>query len=696
MVRIAGLLLVTVLAAPAQKQPFTVHALLELKRISEPQLSPSGTTVAFTVQAIDLEQNVRPRNIYAVPVRGGEARRITWAGTANYRPRWSPDSRHIAFVSDRSGSSQIWMMDADGSNPRQVTDLATEADGVLFSPDGETLLFTSEVYPDCPDEACNQRRLEAEKASPVKARIYETLLYRHWNTWRTARRKHLFAVSTAGGAVRDLTPGNLDVPPFSLGGPDDYAISPDGKEVCYAAKPDPDPATHTNTELFTVPIEGGEPVRLTQAPGADNSPLYSPDGNYLAYRSQVRGGYESDRWRLMVMKRTAPPAVLTEKAPPSEELVKPGWDTEFVTILTDALDRSVLEFTWAPDSSRLFFTTEDRGRAAIQMIAVTGGAARVVVSGSSTLGDQQLTRDGKTMIYTGQSGARPVEIYAASAAGGSPVQLTHLNDAVLERHHLSPYEEFRVDGAQQAQVHSFLVKPPDFSQTRRHPVLFLIHGGPQSAWGESWTYRWNAQVFAGAGYVVVLPNPRGSTGYGQRFTDEINADWGGKVYEDIMAVVDHVAAQPYADAGRMAAAGGSYGGYMVNWMLGHTQRFKAFVSHAGVFDLPSKTLETEELWFPMWEFQGMPWENPEIYRRWSPSQFIRDFFTPTLVIHGEQDFRVPYGQGLQLFTALQMQGVPSKLLLFPDEGHWILKPRNSVLWYETFLDWIGRWVKNSG
>jgi dipeptidyl aminopeptidase/acylaminoacyl peptidase len=329
------------------------------------------------------------------------------------------------------------------------------------------------------------------------------------------------------------------------------------------------------------------------------------------------------------------------------------------------------------------------------MVPVQGGAARSVIAGSSHVDDVQFTPDGKTMIYSENTGTRPSEIFRASSAGGAPVALAKLNTDVLAQYKLAPLEEFTVEGAEEARVHGFIVKPPEFNPKKKYPVLFLIHGGPQGAWGESWTYRWNAQVFAAAGYLVVMPNPRGSTGYGQKFTDEINADWGGKAFQDIMAVVDHVAKLPYADPGRMAAAGGSYGGYMVNWMLGHTDRFRAFISHAGVFDLRSMAGETEELWFPLWEFRGMPWDNPDLYAQWSPSYFVSNFKTPTLVIHGELDYRVPVGQGMQLFTALQMQKVPSKMVLFPDEGHWIMKPQNSVLWYSTFLDWISEWTKKS-
>ena len=667
--RLACFAVLSVVALHAQK-PFDVHALLALSRISDPQLSPDGKWVAFSVQTIDPEKNRRPRDIFVVPLAGGEHRKITDSGD-NERPRWSPDSKRIAFISDRGGSSQVWTMNPDGSDPKQVTSLSTEAGGVLYSPDGKNFVFTSEVYPECPDEACNQKKLDGEKTSPTKARIYTSLLYRHWNAWQSARRRHLMVVPVEGGVPKDLTPGVRDVPPFSLGGGEDYAISPDGDEVCFVMNPDDALATSTNSELFVVPMGGGQAKKISLNPGADNSPVYSPDGKFIAFRAQIRAGCESDRWRLMVLDRAAGK----------------------VANLTEGLDRWVNSVAWAPDSSRLFFTVEDRGRQAIQFVAATGGAARIAVGGDSHLDDIRFTADGKTMVYTGVTGSSPLEIYRAQSSGGSATALTHLNDEVLQSHGLQPLEEIWVEGAEKARVHAFLVKPPDFDSSKKYPVLMLIHGGPQGAWGQSWTYRWNAQVFASAGYVVVMPNPRGSTGYGQKFIDEISGDWGGKVYDDIMAVADHVAELPYVDSGRMAAAGGSYGGYMVNWILGHSSRFKALVSHAGVYDLRSMTGETEELWFPIWEFSGMPWENPEMYARWSPSLFVKEFRTPTLVIHGEQDFRVPFGQGLQLFTGLQMRKVPSKLLLYPDEGHWINKPQNAVLWYTTFLDWIDTYTK---
>lgn len=657
----------------AQKRPFDVNAMMELKRLGDPQISPDSRWVTFTAQTVDVAANQKPQQIWIVPLEGGAApRQITHDGTANQRARWSPDSKRIAYISDRSGSSQIWLMDPDGGNAKQVTNFAAEADGVTYSPDGKNLVFTSDVYPDCgADDACNNRNIEADKNGKVRARIYTELLYRHWTQWQSRRRSHLLVVPVTGGAPKDLTAGTRDVPPFSLGGPDDYDISPDGKEVCFAKNSDPIPAISTNSDLYVVSIEGGEPRKITANPGADLSPRYSPDGKYLAWRAQFRAGYESDRFRLMVLERA----------------------TGAVTNLTETLDRWVNSFTWSPDSANIFFTTADRGRQAIQLISVHGGPLRIAASGDDELDDMQLTHDSKTMVYTQQTGVSPVEIFRASSSGGMPAALTHLNDPILNAYQLTPLEEFWVNSPDGSRVQSFVVKPYGFSEGKKYPVIMLIHGGPQGNWGHSWTYRWNAQVFAAAGYAVVMPNPRGSTGYGQKFIDEINGDWGGRVFDDVMAATDYAAALPYADPARMVAAGGSYGGYMVDWILGHTQRFKALITHSGVYDLPSEFGATEELWFPLWEGPGTPWDNPEGYAKWSPSHYVKDFHTPTLVIHGELDFRVPYTQGLQLFTALQLQKVPSKLLIFPDEGHWILKPQNSLLWYKTFLDWFDSWVK---
>lgn len=672
--RICLLSLLAAASALAQKAPFDAAAMMQLARISDPQVSPDGKTVVFVVQAVDLDANKKPKNIYTVPIDGGAAVQLTHVGDSNDRPRWSKDGK-LFFTSDRSGSQQIWRMDADGSNARQITFLSTGAGGVLPSPDGKMLLITSDVFPACSaDDACNKKMLDEEKASKTKARLITGLLYRHWMTWQGGTRSHLLAVPADGGAAVDLTPGARDVPPFSLGGPDDYAISPDSKEVCFTMNADEVLATSTNNDLFVVLMNGdgaANPRRITPNPASDSSPQYSPDGKFIAFRSQSRPGYESDRQRLLLLERA----------------------TGRLTSLTETLDRSVNSFTWLPDSSRVFFTETDRGRQGIRAISVSGGGLQAVATGNSTLDDMAFTPDGKIMVFTRQSGSFPPEIVRVNSGGGAPVSLTHLNDAVLGSHQLTPLEELFTDVADGVQVQSFIVKPPGFDPGKKYPAIMLIHGGPEGEWGESWTYRWNAQVFASAGYVVAMVNPRGSVGYGQAFTDAVNHDWGGVPYDDIMAVTDRVAKLSYVDPDRMVAAGGSYGGYMIDWILGHTTRFKALISHDGVYDLRSEAEATEELWFPIWEFSGMPWDNPEMYVRWSPSMFAKEFKTPTLVIHGELDFRVPYTQGLQLFTALQLQKVPSQLLIFPDEGHWVLKPQNSMLWYKTFIDWLDRWVK---
>jgi dipeptidyl aminopeptidase/acylaminoacyl peptidase len=669
----------------ASKAPFTFDEMMKLGRIGDPQLSPDGTAVAFTVQTIDMAANARPTQIYTVPMNGGPARQITRDGSQNARPRWTPDSKRIVFTSNRSSGSQIWSMAPDGSDARQLTNLPTEAEGEIVSPDGKLLLFTSLVYPECTasgakpgvdyDSGCNKTKLDQEAAGKMHARVYTHLLYRHWTAYQGARRSHLLVqpIDTPGSAPKDLTPGDRDVPPFSLGGPEAYSFAPDSSEIAYVSNADPDLASSTNTDIFTIPVAGGDPARLTTNPAADDAPKYSPDGKYLAYRMQIRAGYESDMWRLAVRERA------------NGEL----------HVLTERLDRWVNNFTWSPDSTSLFFTLEDHGRQPLMMVPADGnGPVRTIAQGATSIDDVQLTRDGRTMIYSEQSGSKPVEIQKRVSGAASSVKLEDVNDAVLGACQLTPLETISTDAEDGKKIESFIVKPPGFDASRKYPVLFLIHGGPQGAWGESWSYRWNPQVFAAAGYVVVMPNPRGSVGYGQAFTDAVNWDWGGIPYDDIIRTVDYVSGLPYIDRNRMAAAGASYGGYMIDWILGHTDRFKALVSHAGVYDLRSMAGTTEELWFPKWEFQGMPWDSPDLYERWSPSnpRYVKNFKTPTLVTQGEIDFRVPVGQGQQLFTALQERKVPSKLILFPDEGHWILKPQNGRFWYTQVIEWLKRYV----
>jgi dipeptidyl aminopeptidase/acylaminoacyl peptidase len=685
-----GVLIVTVLTVPAwcARAPFTFDAMMQLVRVDDPQLSPDGKFVAFTAQTVDMASNTRPTQIYIVPSAGGIPVKVTAEGTMNTRPRWAPDSKHIFFVSNRlnpastAGVSQIWSENADGSEARPVTVIPTGADGVTVSPDGQLILFTSDVYPACEapnskpgvdyDVACNKTSHERDMAAKMNARSYTSLLYRHWNEYEGHTRRHLL-IQTLNNSfkARDLTPGNRDTPPFSLGGMDGYAFSPDSVQVAYVANTDPDPATSTNSDLFLVDAAGGDARRITMNAGADEAPVFSPDGKNIAYRTQRRAGFESDYWRLAVLNLAS---------------------GESHTV-ADQLDRWVQEFEWSADSKRIFFTVEDHGMVPLLMASINGGEVRTIVEGATSVGSIQFSQDDKVLVYLEQSGSAPPEIKMVTSKGGNSIQLSRFNDATMAAYQLTPLEKLDFDGSDGAKIQSFLVKPPDFDPAKKYPVLFLIHGGPQGAWGESWSYRWNAQVFAAAGYVVVMPNPHGSIGYGQAFTDAVSNNWGGKAYTDIMAVADNIGALPYVDKNRMVAAGGSYGGYMIDWILGHNHPFKALVSHAGVYDLRSEAGTTDELWFVKWEFKGFPWEKDSNYDEWSPNMFVGNFKTPTLITQGELDYRVPLGQSQELFTALQERHIPSKLVLFPDEGHWILKPQNSRYWYSTVINWLDKYTK---
>jgi dipeptidyl aminopeptidase/acylaminoacyl peptidase len=712
---------------PPQKHPFTFEDMMALKRVGAPVPSPDGKWVVFDCEDVDLAANTKISHLWIVPASGGESRRLNPTPNHEERPRFSPDGKRIIWTSKATDPTQIWMCDFDPEagqlvgKPHQVTSISTGADGAIWSPDGKNIVFVSAVYPDCnppppgsgaTSDDCNKQRDEELKKSKVKAKIFSRVFYRHWNAFTEFKRSHLFVVSADARAdavesavpsgqspdalrtahataPRDLTPGDHDVPPFHLGGQDMYAISPDGQEVAYTCNIDEVEATSTNNDIFTVPISGGAPKKISTSPGADTTPLFSPDRKYLAWRSQARAGFEADKWRLLVQDRQS------------------GKTQD----LTEKFDRSVGSFTWKSDSSLIIFAADNRGGSTFCAASPEGKLfyPPELFEAVSPGNDMPFHYD--DLIYCGynlyfglaridapteiwQINGRVGESYA-QPGGVKMVGLTGMNDALLSQIDMQPLESFTFKGTNNDEVHGFMVKPPGFDPNKKYPLKFLIHGGPQGAWGNSWTYRWNAELFAATGnYVVVMINFHGSTGYGQKFTDSISGDWGGKPYVDLMKGLDYVEkTYPFIDKNREAALGASYGGYMANWLLGHTKRFKCIVSHDGVFNTESAYGTSEELWFPEWEFKGPPWKNRELYRKWSPHLFADKFKTPTLVIHGQNDYRLDVSQGFDLFTTLQRLNVPSKMLYFPDEGHWVLKPQNSRLWYKTVNDWVDQWCK---
>ena len=713
-----ALTLLAAVASPALAagKAITIDDLLAVKAVSDPQVAPDGKLVVYVVSEVDREAGKSHSSLWLVPVSGGEPKRLTTTPGVNNHPRWRPDGKSIAFVSSRGGSSQVWLLPLDGGEPRQLTHLPIDVAGPIWSPKGDKLALTAEVFPGKTPEETAAKDKEKD-SSKSKVRIYDKLMIRHWSAWDEGKRSHLFICDAATGASKDLTPKlNVNAPPGPFGGSNDYAWSPNGKELAFTAEPMTDGAWSTNTDIWTVAADGGEPKNLTASnQGADAQPSYSPDGQLLAYVRQARAGFEADLWVLTVRDRR-------------------GATTAF----PDLFDRPIQSFSWSGKKNslggdswwRLYAVLDDRGTMPVVQIDLHEGGSesviadpppKVVVKGGVNSALQVVTtksepdppaapdpdrkgsflvrRDpsatGSTLVLARGSAERPAELYRAVAGNdAAPVALTHHNDALVSGLDVSKAEGFTYKGADGDDVSGWLIRPPAFDPAKKYPVVFLIHGGPQGAWHDEWHARWNYQMFASPGFAVVAVNPRGSTGYGQKFTDQISKDWTGKVYDDLMKGLDHaLKTYPFLDADKVAAAGGSYGGFMVNWIAGHTDRFQALISHAGVFDLTSKYGTTEELWFPEWEFGGPPWEQPDHYRTRSPSSYVQNFKTPTLVTHGALDFRVYDAQGLAMFTSLQRRGVPSRLVLFPDEGHWVLKPANRVVWWNEMLGWLAKYLK---
>lgn len=668
-------------------QTFTFNDLVKLRRVGDPQLAPDGRTVAFTIGDVDKAANRTLTHIYTVKIDGSDLKQITKGDKSHSSPRWSPDGKKIAYTT----GGQIWTMDPDGDDKKQITRISTGAAGPVWSPDGKWLAFNSDVYPECDGkDECNAKKDAEAESSKVKAIVTDRLLYRHWVEWRNRKRAHVFVIRSNGeGGEEDMTPGDFDSPPYAAGTGADYAFSPDSKQIAVLRNPDKIEAISTNSDIYLVTVptytrkstkmlwDDGDVKNITVTNrGYDVSPMYTPDGKYILFRSQQREGFEADRWRIMRYNRAT------------------GETVE----LTRGFDEQADDVTLAPDGKTVYFTANTRGKNPIYSVPLEPDFRQRIATHvkmfrpDAFFSNLSITPDGKTFIGLISSMRFPAEVYRISGSDGEINSLSRANN--LE---FPPFEEIDWKGALNAKVHGFIVKPSNFEASKKYPLVVLIHGGPQGAWNDNWGYRWNPQMFANQGYVVFLPNPRGSTGYGQRFVDEVSADWGGKAYTDIMNGVAEVIKKPYIDKTRIGAAGASYGGYMVDWILGRNNdprfKFKALVSHAGVYNLESMAGATEELWFVNWEFKGMPWQNKVNYEKWSPHKFAANFKTPTLVTAGELDYRVPVDQSLQLFTALQLNGTDSKLIVFPDEGHWILKPQNSEFWYKNVLDWLGKYLK---
>jgi dipeptidyl aminopeptidase/acylaminoacyl peptidase len=687
------------IAQTGAKRPMTFEDMMQMKRLGETAVSPDGKWLAYSVTTVDLDKNTKTPELWVQQIGGGEPMKIAVAQSGDGSPEFAPDSKRILFTSSRDGSQQVWLADFDAatgatSNPKKLTTIATEAGNAKWSPDGKFIVFTSAVYPDCPaitaadataGNKCNQDRDKAGVESKVKAQIFTHLLYRHWNHFTGDKRSHLFLVSLDAGTVRDLNPGDThDVPPFSLEGGGGFAISPGSKELAFTKNLDPEPAISTNADIFTLDLTdpAAKPVKVSTSPGGDFNPAYSPDGKYLAWRSQARAGYESDKFRL----------VLYDRAAKTIKDLLPKWDNW------------VNEFIWGPDSKTIYFASGVKGEEPVFQFTIDKDGESAPLTNRGEYSGLHVLPDGGVLLATRMDVFWPSEVFRirpGDAQGDAP--LTHLNDTILAQlGSVPPMETFWFTAKDGAKVQGFLIRPPGFDPSKKYPLKFLIHGGPQGAWGDSWSYRWNAELFAANGYVVVMINPRGSTGYGQDFVDGVNGDWGGKPFTDLMTGLDYAEQHyPFIDKSRECALGASYGGYMANWVLGHTDRFKCIVSHDGMFNAESAFGSTEEDWFNNWEFKGNPWdyygkpdsENP--FRKWSPSLYAKNFKTPTLVVHGQLDYRLDVSEGFQLFDTLRLLGVPSKMLYFPDEGHWVLKPQNSRLWYKTVNDWVDQWTAAS-
>lgn len=661
--------------SPAGTHPFSVDDMLVMDRISDSRVSPDGQVIAFTLRTTDLEANRGRTDIWLVGTDGRNLRRLTSHPAADLSARWMADGKGLFLLSTRSGSCQVWRIRLDGGEAQQVTDLPLDVGTLVVSPDGKTLAVTMEVFPGR-SAGETAKKLEALAKEKSTGRIFDKLFVRHWDTWSDGRRSHVFVVPAAGGEAKDLMPQmDADSPSKPFGGPEEIAFAPDGRDIIFTARDaGREEAWSTDFDLYAVPVDGSRPPRsLTAANKAwDSTPVFSPDGKTLAYLAMSRPGYEADRFRIVLRPW-------------------PGGEGAG-RILTESWDFSVSAMAWSPDGTKLLVTAPDKGQTSLFAVDVKTGRAETIVGPGTVAG---FDAAGDRIFFERNSLRSPTEIYSVKSDGTGEQAVTRINAAKVAAARMGDVEQFNFPGWNNETVFGIIVKPVDFDPAKKYPVAFLIHGGPQGSFGNDFHYRWNPQAYAGAGYAAVMVDFHGSTGYGQAFCDSIRGDWGGKPLEDLKKGLSAALKKyPWMDGEKVGALGASYGAYMINWIAGNwPDRFKCLISHDGNLDERAAYFDTEELWFPEWDHLGTPWDNPQSYEKHNPVNFVKNWKTPMLIVHGGQDFRIVDAQGLSSFTALQRRGIPSRFLYFPDENHWVLKPANSVLWHETVIAWLDQWVK---
>lgn len=664
---------VMVAAAPAAKKPYTIQDQVGFKRASSLRVSPDGTKVAFVLRSTDFEANKGRLDLWLVGA-DGKAKQLTTHEGNESEPVWSPDGTSLYFLSARSGSNQVWRLPLTGGEAVQVTKLPLDVDAFKLTPDGQTFVFAAEVYVDCDTLECTAKRLEEKAKQKTTAQVYDSLFFRHWDTWKDGRRAHLFAQKVSGGPVTNLMrKQNADCPTKPFGGSEDFVISPDGKTVVYVARDvGKEEAWSTDLDLFAVGLDAKmAQVKLTANNRAtDTSPVFSPDGKQLAWLAMARPKFEADKLNVVVRElATGKDRVLTEK-----------WD------------RSAGSLAWSADGKSLFVTADDVGQHGAFAIDAASGAVTKLHSDGNIV---ELVVGKDSLFVSYDSLAGPADLFSLAFDGkGGLKRLTDVNGEALAAIQFGAFEQFSFKGANDETVYGYVVKPANFDAKKKYPMAFLIHGGPQGSFGNHWHYRWNPQTYAGHGYVAVMIDFHGSTGYGQAFTDAITNDWGGKPLEDLQKGLKAALEKyPFIDKNKLCALGASYGGYMINWIAGNWQEpWKCLVSHDGNLDERMAYFDTEELWFPEWEHGGTPWDKPEGYSKHNPIDHVSKWKTPMLVVHGGKDYRVVDTQGMSTFTALQRKGIPSKFLYFPDENHWVLKPANSIVWHQTVNAWLDQWT----